>query len=112
MSEIQKPETHTASNEHEHDGITFEVIEPEHSGDKRIMTSGVYLIPNLITTLSLFSGFYSIILSTSADYQRAGLAILFLLSWTAWTVEQRVCLMPKAPLANNTTHWQIALHLV
>nr|WP_241498879.1 hypothetical protein [Moraxella catarrhalis] len=57
MSEIQKPETHTASNEHEHDGITFEVIEPEHSGDKRIMTSGVYLIPNLITTLSLFSGF-------------------------------------------------------
>jgi len=37
MSEIQKPETHTASNEHEHDGITFEVIEPEHSGDKRIM---------------------------------------------------------------------------
>lgn len=75
MSEIQKPETHTASNEHEHDGITFEVIEPEHSGDKRIMTSGVYLIPNLITTLSLFSGFYSIILSTSGDYQRAGLAI-------------------------------------
>ncbi|OOR82743.1 CDP-diacylglycerol--serine O-phosphatidyltransferase [Moraxella canis] len=75
MSEIQKPETHTVSNEPEHDGITFEVIEPEHSGGKRTMTSGVYLVPNLITTLSLFSGFYSILLSTSGDYHRAGLAI-------------------------------------
>ncbi|MFB6348265.1 CDP-diacylglycerol--serine O-phosphatidyltransferase [Moraxella sp. ZJ142] len=75
MSDTQKPKINSTPVESEHDGITFEVIEPEHTGGKRIITSGVYLVPNLITTLSLFSGFYSIILSTSGDYYRAGLAI-------------------------------------
>ncbi|OOS04613.1 CDP-diacylglycerol--serine O-phosphatidyltransferase [Moraxella cuniculi DSM 21768] len=60
-------------NPPEHDGITFEVIEP--AGDKPTLTKGVYLIPNLITTLSLFAGFYSIILSANGEFYRAALAI-------------------------------------
>lgn len=58
-----------------HDGITFEVVESVLDNDKKEVTAGVYLIPNLITTLSLFSGFYSILLSTSGEFYRAGLAI-------------------------------------
>ncbi|UXZ04310.1 CDP-diacylglycerol--serine O-phosphatidyltransferase [Moraxella nasicaprae] len=61
--------------EQSHDGITFEVIEPSSDGGKLAVSSGVYLIPNLITTLSLFSGFYSILLSMNGEFYRAGLAI-------------------------------------
>ncbi len=38
---------------------------------------GVYLLPNMITTLSLFSGFLAIILASSAKFEAAGIAILF-----------------------------------
>ena len=37
---------------------------------------GVFLLPNLITTTALLSGFYSIICSINGDYITAGLAIL------------------------------------
>lgn len=58
-----------------HDGITFEVVEVETNNGQHTTKSGVYLIPNLITTLSLFSGFYSILLSTHGEFYKAGLAI-------------------------------------
>ncbi len=38
---------------------------------------GVYLLPNMITTLSLFSGFLAIILASSGKFEDAGIAILF-----------------------------------
>ena len=40
------------------------------------LRKGVYLLPNLITTAGLFTGFYSIICCFRADFQRAAIAIL------------------------------------
>jgi CDP-diacylglycerol--serine O-phosphatidyltransferase len=40
------------------------------------MRKGIYLLPNLITLSSMFSGFYSIIASFNSDYERAAWAIL------------------------------------
>ena len=37
---------------------------------------GIYLLPNLFTTASLFAGFYSIIASVKEDYHAAAIAIL------------------------------------
>jgi len=37
---------------------------------------GIYLVPNLLTTGNLFSGFYSLIAVFNADYLRAAMAIL------------------------------------
>ena len=38
---------------------------------------GIYLLPNIITTGSLFCGFYSIVQAINGDYVRAAWAILF-----------------------------------
>ena len=40
-----------------YDGLTFEVIETEVTEGQPVVSRGVYLAPNLITTLSLLSGF-------------------------------------------------------
>jgi len=40
------------------------------------LRKGVYLLPNLITTAGLFSGFYSIIASLRGDFPAAAIAIL------------------------------------
>ena len=36
----------------------------------------IYLLPNLITTMSLFAGFYSVVSSLNGEYMRAALAII------------------------------------
>ncbi|MBS9780207.1 MAG: CDP-diacylglycerol--serine O-phosphatidyltransferase, partial [Moraxellaceae bacterium] len=59
----------------EYDGLTFEVIEEEVSEGKPIVSRGIYFIPNLITTLSLLSGFFSIILSSQGAFFKACCAI-------------------------------------
>lgn len=59
----------------DYDGLTFEVIENEVNGDQEVVSRGVYLAPNLITTLSLLSGFYSILASTQGEFYKASLAI-------------------------------------
>lgn len=38
---------------------------------------GVYILPNMITTLSLFSGFLGILWAIAGEYEAAGMAILF-----------------------------------
>lgn len=38
---------------------------------------GVYLLPNMITTMSLFSGFLGMIWSIGGEFEAAGMAILF-----------------------------------
>ena len=59
-----------------YDGLTFEVIEAEVAeGQQVVVSRGIYLAPNLITTLSLLSGFYSILASTSGEFYKAALAI-------------------------------------
>jgi CDP-diacylglycerol--serine O-phosphatidyltransferase len=40
------------------------------------MRKGIYILPNLITLSSMFAGFYSIIASLNADYERAAWAIM------------------------------------
>jgi CDP-diacylglycerol--serine O-phosphatidyltransferase len=40
------------------------------------MRKGIYILPNLITLLSMFFGFYSIVASLNSDYERAAWAIL------------------------------------
>ncbi len=40
------------------------------------MRKGVYILPNLITMLSLFSGFYAIVAALNSDYERAAWAIM------------------------------------
>ena len=58
-----------------YDGLTFEVIEQEVAEGKQVVSRGVYLAPNLITTLSLLSGFFSILASTQGEFYKAALAI-------------------------------------
>lgn len=40
------------------------------------MRKGIYLLPNIITLSSMFSGFYSIIASFNSDYERAAWGIM------------------------------------
>ena len=40
------------------------------------MRKGIYVLPNLITLSSMFSGFYSIVASLNSDYERAAWAIM------------------------------------
>ena len=40
------------------------------------MKKGIYLLPNIITLSSMFSGFYSIVASFNSDYERAAWAIM------------------------------------
>jgi len=40
------------------------------------MKKGIYILPNLFTTASLFFGFYSIIASIGGDYPKAAIAII------------------------------------
>ncbi|MFT4021714.1 MAG: CDP-diacylglycerol--serine O-phosphatidyltransferase [Acinetobacter sp.] len=59
-----------------YDGLTFEVVEEEHTHEgQRVKRRGVYLWPNLITTAALLSGFYSIISSMDGHYLHAIYAI-------------------------------------
>lgn len=44
--------------------------------ERKRLRKGVYLLPNLITSASLFGGFYSIIASLDGDYEKAAIAIL------------------------------------
>ncbi len=59
-----------------HNGLTFEIIEEErtHEGSK-VRSKGIYLFPNLITTAALLCGFYSVIQSTSGQFEKAIYAI-------------------------------------
>ncbi len=41
------------------------------------MKKGIYILPNLFTTASLFCGFYSVIASIRGDFEHAALAIAF-----------------------------------
>lgn len=43
---------------------------------KRVRRKGVYLLPNLITSASLFGGFYAIIASLDGQFDKAAIAIL------------------------------------
>ena len=58
-----------------YDGLTFEVIEQETQNGKADIGYGVYLIPNLITSLSMLAAFFSIVSSSDGQFYKASLAI-------------------------------------
>jgi CDP-diacylglycerol--serine O-phosphatidyltransferase len=49
-------------------------MEPE-SPPARPLARGIYLLPNLLTTGCLFSGFYAIIAAIDGNFERAGMAV-------------------------------------
>ena len=54
----------------------FDEVEEVVSRDgKKVKRSGVFLLPNLLTTAALFFGFFSIISSIKGDFISAGMAI-------------------------------------
>lgn len=57
------------------DGVTFEVVEGEIEGGKKVRRRGVYLLPNLFTTGALFSGFYAIVAAMNGLFETAAIAI-------------------------------------
>ena len=76
MTNQSKPEGEYSSQDHDHDGITFEVVEEEQTQEgQKVKRRGIYLWPNLITTAALLSGFYSIIASMNGEFQQAIYAI-------------------------------------
>ena len=62
----KKPEHLDLYDEHE------EVVS---EGGKKVKRRGIFLLPNLLTTASLFAGFFSIISSIEGDFINAGIAI-------------------------------------
>jgi len=70
------PQSEHQADHDDHDGLTFEIIEEEqtHTGNK-VHSKGIYLVPNMITTAALLCGFYSVISSTSGQYEKAIIAI-------------------------------------
>ncbi|MCK4425383.1 MAG: CDP-alcohol phosphatidyltransferase family protein, partial [Deltaproteobacteria bacterium] len=53
-------------------------MKQKQSGDSADKTSrrSIYLLPNLLTSASLFSGFYAVIAAIKGNYQAAAVAIL------------------------------------
>ncbi len=48
----------------------------EHPGEKTGIRRGIFLLPNLITTGALFSGFYAIIAAMSGALEKAAIAVV------------------------------------
>lgn len=70
------PESQGARSEEEMRLPVDEHIEEEVSASgKRVRAKGVYLLPNLITTGALFSGFYAIIAGMNGNFEAAAIAI-------------------------------------
>ena len=55
--------------------LGVEVIEEEVVGGSLIRKKGIYLLPNLFTTASLFSAFYAIVAGINGDFDKAAIAI-------------------------------------
>ncbi len=73
---MQKPDSEFDRDHEDHDGLTFEVVEEEQDeGGKKVRNKGIYLLPNLITTAALFSGFYAIIAAMNGRFEAAAIAI-------------------------------------
>ncbi|MFE8072798.1 CDP-diacylglycerol--serine O-phosphatidyltransferase [Marinobacteraceae bacterium S3BR75-40.1] len=52
-----------------------EVFEEEVVGGSRVRRKGIYLLPNLFTTASLFSGFYAIVAAANGHFENGAIAI-------------------------------------
>ncbi|MBC7192238.1 MAG: CDP-diacylglycerol--serine O-phosphatidyltransferase [Marinobacter sp.] len=52
-----------------------EVVEEEVIGGTRVRRKGIYLLPNALTTASLFSGFFAIVSAANGMFDNAAIAI-------------------------------------
>lgn len=52
-----------------------EVVEEELVGGSPVRRKGIYLLPNALTTASLFSGFYAIVSAANGAFEKAAIAI-------------------------------------
>ncbi|WP_166266489.1 CDP-diacylglycerol--serine O-phosphatidyltransferase [Marinobacter caseinilyticus] len=59
----------------DHDLADGEVIEEELVGGAPVRRKGIYLLPNSLTTASLFSGFYAIVSAANGMFDNAAIAI-------------------------------------
>lgn len=66
------PET---DSEELHAHADGEVVEEELVGGSRVRRKGIYLLPNALTTASLFSGFYAIVSAANGVFENAAIAI-------------------------------------
>ncbi len=56
-------------------GIDEQIGEPEEPGVEGPRRRGIYLLPNLLTTAGLFSGFYAIVAAMAGHFQPAAIAV-------------------------------------
>ena len=80
-------------------GIVFEVMEDDTINGKKERRRGVYLVPNLITSLSLLSAFFSLTLSADGHFYKAALAIF--ISAILDGMDGRAARLLNALLVNN-----------
>ncbi|WP_375177817.1 CDP-diacylglycerol--serine O-phosphatidyltransferase [Marinobacter mobilis] len=64
-----------AGSEELHAHADGEVVEEELVGGSRVRRKGIYLLPNALTTASLFSGFYAIVSAANGAFENAAIAI-------------------------------------
>ena len=74
-SEEDANDSNVQSNASHSDELGVEVIEEEVVGGSLIRKKGIYLLPNLFTTASLFSAFYAIVAGMNSDFDKAAIAI-------------------------------------
>ncbi|WP_111498166.1 MULTISPECIES: CDP-diacylglycerol--serine O-phosphatidyltransferase [Marinobacter] len=73
MNDKSGKETESVSTEEAlHDG---EVVEEEVVEGARVRRKGIYLLPNLLTTASLFSGFFAMVSAANGMFEKAAIAI-------------------------------------
>jgi len=78
MNERQKASGQTNSSQIQSppvDSLDAEVIEEIEVEGAKVRHRGIYLLPNLFTTASLFSGFYAIVSGMDGHFDRAAIAI-------------------------------------
>ncbi len=69
-------EEHKVENtENEDDIVNGEVVEEEIVEGAPVRRKGIYLLPNALTTASLFSGFYAIVAAANGVFDNAAIAI-------------------------------------
>ena len=69
---VEKSETRKAADPEIEPG---EVVEEELVEGAKVRRKGIYLLPNALTTASLFSGFYAIVSAVNGGFDNAAIAI-------------------------------------
>lgn len=71
----KKPTEETLQEQAAEKEVVEEQSAEEHAAAKSMRGKGIYLLPNLFTTASLFSGFYAIVAGMNGHFENAAIAI-------------------------------------